>query len=87
MHSPGGVLILATAIVVLLAGIAQVIAGAISIGVTLDEPTHVMRLQGLIGEGWYVPPVFLTDIGPSSVPEARVGVASERTRSSPSMRA
>ena len=70
MHSPGGVLILATAIVVLLAGIAQVIAGAISIGVTLDEPTHVMRLQGLIGEGWYVPPVFLTDIGPSSVPEA-----------------
>ena len=70
VRSSGGVLILATAIVVLLAGIAQVIVGAISIGVTLDEPTHVARLQGLIGEGWYVPPVFLTDTGPGSVPEA-----------------
>jgi hypothetical protein len=40
--------------VILAANIAMMVAGAVKEGVTLDEPSHVHRLQGFLSTGWYV---------------------------------
>lgn len=37
----------------------QLFTGAIFSGVTVDEPTHVLRLEGWLKHGWYVPDAFL----------------------------
>jgi hypothetical protein len=43
------------AALVLLAGVVQSFAGAIAVGVTWDEPTHVERTQALLDVGWFIP--------------------------------
>ena len=46
---------------VLAVGIGQLVVGADEVGVTSDEPTHTLRSQGWLDDGWYVPPFFLSD--------------------------
>jgi hypothetical protein len=46
--------LLVTAGVVVATNIVLMVAGAIYGGVTLDEPSHVHRLQGFLSNGWYV---------------------------------
>ncbi len=55
------------AAVVLLAGVAQVLVGAVRVGVTWDEPTHVDRTQSLMDVGWFVPGFQLADGEPDEV--------------------
>ncbi len=55
------------AAVVLLAGVAQLFAGAVQVGVTWDEPTHVDRTQSLLDVGWFVPEFQLDDGEPDEV--------------------
>ena len=43
----------AVAAVVLVIGAAQLVAGALAAGVTVDEPTHVDRATGWLENGWY----------------------------------
>lgn len=45
---------LAAAVLILAANVAMMVAGAVKGGVTLDEPSHVHRLQGFLATGWYV---------------------------------
>ena len=42
------------AIAVIVANVAMMIAGAVSIGVSVDEPTHLLRFQNFLDFGWYV---------------------------------
>jgi hypothetical protein len=49
---PNWVLIVSAAVIA--ANVVLMIAGAIQGGVTLDEPSHVHRLQGFLENGWYV---------------------------------
>lgn len=45
----------AVAVVVIALGAVQLVWGVTSVGVTIDEPTHVERLEGWLETGWYVP--------------------------------
>src|SRR5580765_249663 len=49
------------AIFVLLLGAGQLVAGALSTGVTIDEPIEVEETQSWIGDGWYLPGYLLVD--------------------------
>jgi hypothetical protein len=60
--------VLAVAILVISVGLVQAGAGAVSVGITTDEPTHVSRTQGWIADGWYVPTFFLVDGEPGANP-------------------
>lgn len=53
----------AIALLVLLAGVAQMFLGALRVGVTWDEPIHVERTQALFDTGWYLPPAEQADTG------------------------
>jgi hypothetical protein len=44
----------AASLIVLAANVVVMFAGAVAIGVTLDEPSHVHRLQGFLSTGWFV---------------------------------
>ena len=55
------------AALVLLAGIVQVFAGAVRVGVTWDEPTHVERTESLLDVGWFVPGWQLDEGEPDDV--------------------
>ena len=44
----------AVAMVVLVAAVVQLAAGATRVGVTFDEPTHVDRTNTWLDDGWYV---------------------------------
>ena len=55
---PGGTVVAA---IVLVAGLVQSFVGAVAVGVTWDEPTHVERTQGLLDDGWFVPDWDLVD--------------------------
>ncbi|MFL6090217.1 MAG: hypothetical protein ACJ71Z_08765 [Aeromicrobium sp.] len=46
--------VLYAAAAVLAANVCVLIVGAVTVGVTLDEPSHVHRLQGFLVHGWYV---------------------------------
>lgn len=50
--------------VLLLAGVAAVLAGAVTIGVTVDEKYHVVRLQSYLDVGWYLLEDDLAPTGP-----------------------
>lgn len=63
-------LIVAVAFIVVSVGFVQCFAGAISVGITTDEPTHVSRTQEWISHGWYVPTTFLADGEPAAFPQA-----------------
>ena len=56
----------AVAGVVLLINLIMLFFGAVSTGVSSDEPTHVSRLQGLLDFGWYLPSFYLFDGSPTS---------------------
>jgi hypothetical protein len=45
---------LSASLIVLSMNVVVMFAGAVMIGVTLDEPSHVHRLQGFLGHGWFV---------------------------------
>lgn len=47
-------------------GATELAAGAISIGISSDEPTHVLRTQTWIDTGWYLPDFFLFDGQPGT---------------------
>jgi hypothetical protein len=47
--------------VVLIAGAAQLVAGALDTGVTTDEPRHTERTASWLHDGYYVPGEFLVD--------------------------
>ena len=47
--------------VVVATNVVLMIAGAIQGGVTLDEPSHVHRLQGFLSNGWYVADKWVVD--------------------------
>jgi hypothetical protein len=51
----------AVAAVVLALGVAQLFAGALESGVTIDEPVHAYRAASWIDDGWYVPASLLVD--------------------------
>jgi hypothetical protein len=53
------------AVAVLVFGAVQLFRGAIDVGVTLDEPIHVDRLQSWLDTGWYVQAWLLPDGNPS----------------------
>lgn len=46
--------VLYAAAAVLAVNVCVLIVGAVTVGVTLDEPSHVHRLQGFLLNGWYV---------------------------------
>jgi hypothetical protein len=49
------------AIFVLVLGAGQLVAGALSTGVTIDEPIEVEETQSWIDDGWYLPGYLLVD--------------------------
>ena len=51
----------AVAMVVLVAAVVQLAAGATRVGVTFDEPTHVDRTNTWLDDGWYVPSASLAE--------------------------
>ncbi len=53
--------VVAVAAMVLVANVVMMFAGAWVIGVTADEPTHLMRFQNLLDSGWYAESGELTD--------------------------
>ena len=53
--------LLAVAGVVVATNVVMMVAGAIQGGVTLDEPSHVHRLQGFLANGWYVADKWVVD--------------------------
>jgi hypothetical protein len=56
----------ALAVLVLAVGVTQLFAGALTTGVTTDEPIHVERAASWIDDGWYVPASLLVDGRPDS---------------------
>ncbi len=54
-------IVLVVAVLVVLVNVAVMFAGAWAIGVTTDEPTHLMRFQNLLDSGWYAESSELTD--------------------------
>ena len=63
------------AVLLIVAG-GELIAGALVSGVTIDEPTHLLRAQGWLDFGWFSPAGFLVDGEP---PAAKAGSASVAT--------
>lgn len=59
-----------TAAAVLLLCAVQAVVGATQVGITTDEPTHVLRAQSWLDNGWYVPPQTLEDGEPTDAPAA-----------------
>jgi len=53
--------VLIAAAVVLTVNVVVMYAGAVKIGVTLDEPAHVYRLRGFFSTGWYVKDKYVVD--------------------------
>ncbi len=49
------------ALVVIAVGTVELFAGALSAGVTVDEPSQDVRTSGWINHGWYVPEPLLVD--------------------------
>lgn len=49
------------AVIVLAIGAVQLVAGALAVGVTTDEPVHVDRASSWLDSGWYVPEDFMVD--------------------------
>ena len=47
------------AIAMLAVGVVELVDGALSAGVTIDEPTQLERTWGWISHGWYVPEPFM----------------------------
>lgn len=54
-------LITKLALIVLIAGALQLFWGAMSIGISTDEPTHIQRTQNWLNNGWYLPDRMLAD--------------------------
>lgn len=46
--------LIVAALVVLLAGVAMLLVGALRTGVTTDEPYHVQRFEHYLANGWYI---------------------------------
>lgn len=57
--------ITAIAGIVLVVGTVQLFAGALSVGVTTDEPTQLDRTSAWLSSGWYVPGDYLSDGRPN----------------------
>ena len=51
---------------VILAGLAQLVAGALQSGVTNDEPIHVARTASWLDTGWYVPEAQMSNGRPDA---------------------
>lgn len=54
-----------TAGAILAVNIGMVFAGAVTTGVSIDEPTHVSRLQSWLDSGWYLPAQYVADGSPA----------------------
>lgn len=63
-HGLGPVVVLA--LVLLVFASIELVAGALLVGVTTDEPVHSTRTQGLLDSGWYVPGYLLENGVPGS---------------------
>lgn len=62
--SPPPRILVAVAVIVLLVTSVLAVLGALSAGVTTDEPIHVMRLRNFLDSGWYALDWDYTGAGP-----------------------
>ena len=56
----------AIALLVLIVGLVQCFSGALSVGITTDEPIQVRRTESWLSDGYYVPDSFLKDGEPTA---------------------